>query len=145
MRKPILLAALAATLASQAQIEVKTSGLVVVGSPGTAEVDIDRTVSMTVFSRNSPHGGLLSFGDGADTLSSVKDASKTEKEYAYNPMVEEGKVWTYKSYAKISEDSSDENDEFYFQIALEGDTVIDGETWKQCWYRSDGKILQESL
>ena len=66
MRKTILLVALAATLATQAQIEVKTSGQVVVGTAGPSTVVPDRYASLAVFAQDGPHEGYISFGDGVN-------------------------------------------------------------------------------
>ncbi len=82
----------------------------------------------------------------ADAMSDTPYADKAEKEYVYNPMIEEGKTWTYHSNIKMTDNPSGEAEIFHFQfqLTLEGDTVIDGKPWKKCWYRNDGVDLADA-
>ena len=65
MKKTLLLLALAATLTSNAQLEVRSNGQVWAGNPkvGSSTVSTDTGASINVFGLESAHGGRLSFGD----------------------------------------------------------------------------------
>ena len=68
MKKTFLVLALAATLTSNAQLEVKPNGQTLAGNPSKSEtssipVSYDTGAALNVFGLESAHGGRISFGD----------------------------------------------------------------------------------
>ena len=68
MKKTLLLLALAATLTSNAQLEVKPNGQILAGNPSKSEtsstpVRYDTGASINVFGLDEAAGGYISFGD----------------------------------------------------------------------------------